>query len=136
MKKSDFVLNVPDNTLFADMPPDLQATINALNSEWPSFPMNGTKPANSRKLIYCRMDKVTKWQLEQMIAAYALDWAVLMSRPLDTDAIEFIAPKTDFMPFIGDVYTTDGETVTSRPATLADPFYVASYAGTEPLLIE
>ena len=140
MNKTDLVINVPDDTLFADMSQELQAVINALHSEWPSFPMLSTHSTNGRKLIYCRLDSVTKEQMEQMIATFSLDWILFMVRQLDLRysiaTTEYLANKTAFLPYIDEIIIgSDMETIVTRPAALSDPFYIASYAGTEPLLI-
>lgn len=140
---ADYIFNVPKDTEFDNLRPDIQTTIRWLASEWPRFPMVGTHEVDGRKLLHVRMDKkLTKAMLAAMIADKGLDWQILLIRSAfkedkDEDGVpiyitEFMAEKSAFLPYMDPIFISETE---SRPATLADAIYLSCYAGTEPILL-
>lgn len=142
----DYIFNIPDSTLETELSEEVQALIKSLNAIYPSFPMIGTKTVNARRIIHIRMDdNFSKTELEALFTQYNLDWIIMCIRATEPTvtivnevvivnyALDYLAEKSAFLPFIQDKVSMVNDVVVTTPVTLLDDIYLPTYAGTEPL---
>jgi len=138
----DYIFSCPSATEFDLLDPQAQAVIISLGSEWPSYPMVGTKEVNGRKLLHVRMTELlSTLQLSDLFTYFNLDWQVFSIRSAYSimEVINgittynhvsyYLVDKSIFLSYINDVYIDE---ITQRPVTLEDIIYLSAYAGTIP----
>jgi hypothetical protein len=142
---TDYIFCCPSATEFDLLESTVQQIIVSLGSEWPSYPMVGTKEVGDRKLLHVRMTELlTINQLFDLFSYFNLDWQVFSIRSayklqevindeVVTKHISYhIVDKTNFLPYINDIFVSE---TTHRTVEVDDAIYLSTYAGTEPLLL-
>ncbi len=126
-----------DSTTF---PEDLQAELQTLLSEWPSFPAIGTKENLGRKVIHARVQHpaLTEEVLLTLFTQFSLNWEVLGIREAYSPySLVKQVDKATILPYINDIIEVDPVTgvITTTPVDITDTIYLPLYAGTDSIVL-
>ena len=105
------IIEIDTGTEFDDLPEDQQADIQSANIVWPESIMLGTEAVDGKTLLMIATTASVE-QIEGMIAAHELEWAVLASEGVTVDQ-DLLLPYYSDLP----IFDEDGEQTGFEPVT-------------------